>query len=197
MAYLAIRVHHMMRELKSDRLIWPHPGMERQCNCRGLEINEMVGEAPPGHRIADERRVEVVAPIAVFGGETGDLHPLPLLDRQAVWTCLLIEVSEIVFLHLRQFENPLADQLLFPKRLVQVKDSASAKISISPTQGFFPAFSESAHHRASNQRIELAPIAMRANRWRHRLVVRVVRSPKIRGISEGQGSRPEMPVAMQ
>ena len=90
--------------------------MERQCNRRGLEIDEMVGEAPFGHRVANKRRVQVVALITVFLGEAGNLHPLPLLDRQAVWSWFFIKVPEIVLLHLAEFENPLVDQLLFSMR---------------------------------------------------------------------------------
>ena len=74
--------------------------MERQGDRRRLEINEMVGEAPFRHRVANERRVEVVAPFAVFVRKAGDLHPLPLLDRQPVRTRFFIEVPEIVLLHL-------------------------------------------------------------------------------------------------
>ena len=84
------------------------------------------------------------------------MHPLPLLDRQAVWARFFIEVPEIVFLHLPEFEHALVNQVLFPAAVVKVKDRAGGKISIGPAKRLFPALAKSARELAVRRCIELA-----------------------------------------
>ena len=170
--------------------------MEGQGDRRRLEIDEMVGEAPFGHRVANKRRVEVVALITVFVGEAGHLHPLPLLDRQPHRTGFFIEFAEVVLLHLGELVDALVDQTLLLAAVVQVKDRAGREISVVPTKRFFPAFAESTCEVAVGRCIELAFTAMRANRWGHRFVIRVMPWPKGWQPRQRAGGRREMPGAM-
>ena len=52
----------MMRELKSNLLIWPHLVIEWQRHCRCLKINEVQWKFPSFHLFFETRNIKVSIP---------------------------------------------------------------------------------------------------------------------------------------